>query len=101
VVAITVGDYAVVLAVAGSLARVRSCSFRCPTWSGSLRPAFRLDTSAQVIHEIDDLCLGRLFRRFDFLAGLLLLPQDLLRSFVVIVEVLRIDVPLIPPPAKT
>src|SRR5262245_26162482 len=80
------------------LACARTCSLlrRAPC-SGKSSPALAraaalgLDASAQGVHKVDDLCFGRFFRRFDLLTRLLL-PQKLLqRLFVVVFELLWLE----------
>src|SRR5262249_44637729 len=101
-------------AMAGSrinhLRMVRRCAWSFPTSSArslqrsptSIAPArrsgrrrsatLRFHASAQRIHQIDDLCWRALFRRFNLLPGLLFLQQLLERIFVLIFELLRLEV---------
>jgi hypothetical protein len=53
--------------------------------------ALRLDTPTQCVHEIDDLGRLALSRRFNFLAGLFLLQQFLQSVFVLVLELLRLE----------
>src|SRR5262245_10528715 len=52
----------------------------------------RVHASPQRIHQIDDFCWRTLFRRFDLLTSLLLLQQLFERIFVLIFELVRLEV---------
>src|SRR5262249_42809535 len=67
---------------------------RLGRWGLSFRRSatLRFHAPAQRIHQIDDFCWRTLFRRFDLLSGLLFLQQLLERIFVLIFELLRLEV---------
>src|SRR5262249_24520948 len=86
--------------LACSLARAGACGFlrrpmRCCTPLAFPAPtanALCVHASAQSIHETDDFRWLALSRRFDLLAGLLLLQQLLQRVFVVVLKFFGLEV---------